>query len=424
MNKSTFKHAILALSLLGFAQIGQAKVLDSVAAIVNNDIILSSELNNETALIEKNNKKLNHLAARELALDNLVTKSLIMQMAKTQGIDLTDTQVDAALEQEARKYNTSVKDVLKSFGDGISTAKARELFKEKVIANEIMLSRVKARINISNAEVQLVAKNLKEAGSVEPKYHLGQIIIPTNPEPSDAFVNKIKNEMKDDANFANLSSRFATGAGASQVGDLGYIPEMEVPPPFLPALLKAKAGDVIGPFRSAIGLHLIKLFDVSYDAIEPIKLYDASHILLKTSIIFSDDAAKKELENIRSQIVSGKISFENAAKKYSEDIASAVNGGDLGYATPDIYDPAFAQAMVRLQKGQISEPIRSSFGWHLIKLNNTKIDKNSDQAYLTRARNLIFNRSFQQELVSWQKELKENANIQVLDPTLKNNSQS
>ena len=167
-----------------------------------------------------------------------------------------------------------------------------------------------------------------------------------------------------------------------------------------------------------MGMHLIKLFDVTHQAVEPITTYKASHILLKTSIIFSDDAAQSELAALRTSILNGELSFADAAKKYSEDTGSASLGGDLGYAPANTYVPGFARALVNLQEGEISQPVKSNYGWHLIYLEDKKIDKDSDEAYQQRARELIYNRIFAQEGSAWEREIRAAAYVRVTDPQL------
>ena len=422
--------AILAMSS-NFAS-AQELEIDSTAAIVNSNIILTSELNAAQEQIirqfkRQNNSNLDPLTARKAALEGLISRELILQMAKRQGIDITDLQLDQALSQTAARNNMSVQNFLDTYMPGMPLAQAREKFKEEFIFNELKKSQIRNRINVSQTDVELLANNLKkaQANSVEPRYHLAQIIVPLSAQANiqqiqkaDATINHIKQLLRQGANFNELAARYTQGSLAAQGGDLGYLPESQVPPPFLPALLKAKPADVLGPFRSPYGLHLIKLIDVSTELVEPVRLYDASHILLSTSIIFSDDAAVKKLKEIKSAIESGNMTFAQAASKYSEDTGSAINGGDLGYATPETYDPAFASAMVKLRQRQVSDPIKCSFGWHIIYLKDVKIDKNSMQAYEDKARALIYERQFKEEALNFEREIRDMAYIQVLDPQL------
>ncbi len=423
--------ALLGLMLhdpLIITEVNAAEVkLDSTAAVVNSGIILESELNAEQRRVEQISKarniNLDKVAARSQALENLITKAILLQMAEQQGYDLNDMQVDQALAQTAERNNASVAEILKSFGPSASEAQQRENFKNEFIINELRSSRVRSRIHVSQAEVDNLAKNLKDRGSVEPQYHIAQIIIPLSLNPSESEYRGSQNEAR------SLITKLRKGMSFNEAlakypaegnGDMGYLAESQIPLPFVPALVKSKPGDVIGPFRSPSGLHIFKVYDINHNAIAPIRTYDAAHILLKTSIIFSDEAAQAQLKQIRDDILNNKLSFAQAAKQYSQDPGSAIDGGNLGYSVPERYDPNFARGMVSLKKGQISEPIKSSFGWHLIYLKDIKIDNNSDEAFRDRARSIIYEREFAQAARSWERELRASAYIHVLDPELLN----
>ncbi len=426
------KRIALALTAaLGIVFNANAQTLDTTAAVVNNDIILTSELDAMQKEMARNfasrGQKVSPVTARKAALEQLITKSLILQQAKSHGLNLNDMQLDQALAQFAARNGVSVKTLLNQMGPGLNEAAQRERFREDLIIGEVRRNQVRNRIKISDSEVKLLAKNLKELGSVEPSYHLSQLIVPLSAKATPAqiqravnTVDKIKADLRKGADFNDLAARYTQGSLAAQGGDLGFIPESRVPVPFLPSLLKSKPGAIIGPIRSPYGLHLIKYVGVTDGAVKTITMYDASHILLTTSIVYPDATAVKELNLLRDEILKGSISFADAAKNFSEDPGSAINGGDLGYATPDRYDPAFAAAMVRLKPGEISEPIRSSFGYHLIKLNDIKTDLDSDASYEDQARNLIFERLFREESVAWERELRDTAYIHVSDPALLN----
>lgn len=404
------------------------RTLDETAAIVNNDIILESELDSAQAEVIRNFRsrgtQVSPLTARRAALEQLVTRSIALQQGRQLGLNLTDTQVDQALAQSATQSNRSVESILRSYGN-VSTAKARQMFAEDLVINEVRSNQVRRRVRISDAEVDLLAKSLRTLGNVEPSYHLAQLVLPLDARASASEVNrvgniamKIKRDAQNGVDFNSLVAQYAQGSTAAQGGDLGYILESQVPVPFLPALLKADEGAVLGPFRSPFGLHLLKLYDVVNQAVEPITTYKARHILLTTSVIFSDQAAVSQLTALRSRILNKEISFAKAAKQFSEDPGSAALGGDLGYAPASRYDPAFAQAMVALHPGSISQPIRSSFGWHLIYLEDRRIDRSSDEAFKQRARELIYRRLYQEESQAWERELRATSYVHVTDKTL------
>lgn len=405
------------------------QTLDSTAAVVNNDIILTSELDSATAMVianaKRQNVQLDGLRARKAAMEHLITNSLVLQMAKDRGIELTDMQLDQAVNEMASRNRTTPDKILESMAPGQSRAAQRQAFKSEYLINEFRRSGVRSRISISDAEVESLAKQLKTRGSIEPKYHIGQIIIPLSTNPTEAEYNRaqadaraVRAEIKSGAPFASVAARYSAGNTASSASDLGYVPETQVPMPFVPALVKAKPGDLIGPIRSPVGLHFIQLFDVSRDAVQPIRTYDAAHILLKPSVILSDESARAQLLKIKSEIASGELTFAQAARQYSEDAGSASNGGELGYNVPGTYDPAFAAGMVALNPGQISDPVRSSFGWHLIYLKDVKTDTNSDAAYKARAREILYERAFREQAGLWEQQLRDSSYVHITDPEL------
>lgn len=435
LNKS-FKILALALALgtvsantMAENTVSQGEtVLDATAAVVNNGIVLESELNDETnkllAQYKARGANVDPITARKQALQTLITNSIILQIARNNGAEVTDMQLDSTLENAAMRNNTSVDNILRSMGPNLTKAQAREKFKEQYLINEVRRSSVRQRINISDTEVTTLAKALQHRGNVEPMYHIAQILIPLSSTPTEAEYRRVEQESKNalyalrnGANVQEVAAKFAT---SEQNADLGYVPETAVPLPFLPGILNAKPGDVIGPFRSSVGMHIIKLFDVSHSAISPIKTYNASHILVKTSIIYSDEAAVAKLNDIAQQIKSGAITFEQAAKKYSEDPGSAIRGGNLGYAPAETYDPGFAHGLQSLRVGQLSQPIKSSYGWHLILLNDIKVDRDSLDAYKEKANSILFEREFSEAVVNWERSMREMAYIRVIDPALVN----
>lgn len=414
------------LALAACSAQAEEVILDSAAAVVNNEIILTSELDAQQKQVEQRmGGKLDEVSARKAAMEYLISQSLISQIAKEQGYELTDMQIDEALAHTAMKNHTTTTAILQSFGTNLDPATQRELFKNQIISNEIKRARVRARINVSDSEVEALAQTLKKQGNVEPSYHISQLIIPLSINPSEqeylkaqADSKAVASQLRNGADFNALAARYTTGSLASQGGDLGYLPESQVPLPFVPGLVKSKPGDWFGPLRTPMGFHYIKVWDINNSVITPIKTYSASHILVKTSIIFSDEAAQARLRELRSSILAGTISFAAAAKQYSEDPGTASQGGALGYSVPDRYDPAFAAVMVRLKKGEISEPFRSSYGWHIIKLEDIKVDTDSMDAYRNRARAIIFEREYTEQAGLWERELRDTAYIHINDKVL------
>ena len=197
---------------------------------------------------------------------------------------------------------------------------------------------------------------------------------------------------------------------------MGWSRLQELPGLFAERLQTAKSGEIVGPVRSGVGFHILRVNEVRGNS-QPISVTEvkARHILIKPSPVMTDDQARSKLQQIAADVKSGKTSFDAAAKQFSEDPGSALRGGELGWSMPDIYDPAFRYALMKLKKGELSQPVRSSFGWHLIQLEDTRNVDKTEAAQKDRAYRMLFNRKFSEELQSWMQEQRAGAYVEILD---------
>ncbi|PLL88175.1 peptidylprolyl isomerase SurA, partial [Klebsiella michiganensis] len=223
------------------------------------------------------------------------------------------------------------------------------------------------------------AKQIGDQNDASTELNLSHILIPLPENPTSEQVaeaqdqaNSVVEQARSGANFGKLAITYSADQQALKGGQMGWGRIQELPGIFAQALSTAKKGDIVGPIRSGVGFHILKINDMRGGS-QNISVTEvhARHILLKPSPIMNDDQARAKLEQIAADIKSGKTTFAKAAKEFSEDPGSANQGGDLGWATPDIFDPAFRDAILRLNKGQTSAPVHSSFGWHLIELLDT-----------------------------------------------------
>lgn len=223
-------------------------------------------------------------------------------------------------------------------------------------------------------------------------------------------------EIKKGTNFGKLAIAYSADPQALKGGNMGWSRLQELPVVFAEQLKSAKKGDVVGPIRSGVGYHILRVNEMN-SANKTISVTEvkARHILIKSSPIMDDNQARQKLTQITQDIRSGKTTFENAAKEFSEDPGSALKGGELGWNMPDVYDPAFRDALMRLNKGEISQPVRSNFGWHLIQLEDTRNVDKTDAAQKDQAYRLLFNRKFNEEAQSWVQEQRAAAYVNVID---------
>ena len=268
-----------------------------------------------------------------------------------------------------------------------------------------------------------LAKQVAAQNSQGTELNISHILLPLPENPTQQQVDdqeklakQLMGELNSGADFGKLAVTYSADSQALQGGNMGWGKIEELPTLFAQALSTAKKGDIVGPIRSGVGFHILKVNDLRGES-QNISVTEvhARHILLKPSPILTDAQARQKLQQIADDIKSGKTSFAAAAKQFSDDPGSANQGGDLGWNSPEIYDPAFRDALLRLSKGETSQPVHSSFGWHLIQLLDTrKVDK-TDAAQKERAYRLLFNRKFAEEAQTWMQEQRASAYVKILD---------
>ncbi len=281
---------------------------------------------------------------------------------------------------------------------------------------------VRRRITILPQEVESLAQQVGNQNDASTELNLSHILIPLPENPTSDQVNEaesqaraIVDQARNGADFSKLAIAHSADQQALNGGQMGWGRIQELPGIFAQALSTAKKGDIVGPIRSGVGFHILKVNDLRGESKNiSVTEVHARHILLKPSPIMTDEQARVKLEQIAADIKSGKTTFAAAAKEFSQDPGSANQGGDLGWATPDIFDPAFRDALTRLNKGQMSAPVHSSFGWHLIELLDTRNVDKTDAAQKDRAYRMLMNRKFSEEAASWMQEQRASAYVKIL----------
>ncbi|MGL5030885.1 MAG: peptidylprolyl isomerase SurA [Aeromonas sp.] len=426
------KKTLIALLTAGmFGAMSQAalaapELMDKVLAVVNKDVVLTSQqdaLVNKVKLSAHNSGQSlpNDVTLRKQALDRLIQESLQLQLADRQGLKISDTQLEQAIQAIAGDNKMTLDQLRTQLArEGVTYAQYREEVRREILMNEVRRNQVRRRINISDQEVKQVVEILKKQGQQNNEYRVGhiQISLPDNPTAAQlgaakSKIDKIIAALKKGADFRKLAIANSNGPKALEGGDWGWMSPQEMPTMMAEAVQGAKKGDIIGPLRSGAGLHIVKVLDSK--GLQSVMQTEvkARHILIKPSIILSDEKAKGTLDGILHDIKSGKASFASMAEKYSEDPGSAVQGGELGWSDPNAYVPEFRDMVNRLKPGQISTPFRTSHGWHIVQLEDRRSQDATDKAMQQRAYQLIYNRRFAEESQAWLDELRDEAYIQI-----------
>lgn len=402
------------------------RVIEQVAAVVNNNVILESDVQEMLKTIKAStnpNNLPNDKILRQQIIDRLIVENLILQKAAKAKITVSDDEVTKAIAQIASENGMTVNQLRSKLSTmGISYSAYRERIHNDMLIDQTRMNEVRHRINISDKEVENLSKSLTKQLTNNLSVKISHILIAIPEKASkqqvDVATEKARdviNRAKKGENFAKLAASYSNDDLALKGGNMGWRKLNELPTIFEERLVRAPKDSIIGPIRSGVGLHILKVDDTRTEKPKAITVQevDARHILIKTNVLVTDQIAKQKLTDIRKAIVSGATTFEAAAKAYSEDPGSADNGGNLGWSMPERYDTGFKNGLLKLKKGEISQPVQSAYGWHLIQLLDTRKADKTESAKQDHAYRLIFNRKFAEESQIWIQELKGDAYIKI-----------
>jgi peptidyl-prolyl cis-trans isomerase SurA len=428
MNR-VLKNLSLITLLWCIAFAGQSKqLLDRVAVIVDQGVVLESEIE-ELVTSVKTNAVANgqtlpsDRALRTQAIERLITENLQAQMADRMGIQVSDPQLDQIIANIAQQEGMTVaqfRDVIAS--QGIPYESYRESVRKELIMGEVRRANVRRRIYITPQEIETLKELINQQGDAQAEYRLGHILIGLPGSADEAEINDARERadrvlelLNSGSDFQRLAIASSSGSEALDGGDMGWMNINAMPTLFAEAVSGKQSGELIGPIRSGAGFHILKIQDTRGVEVVQIEEVNARHILIQPSIILSDAKAEQMLLEFRAKLIEGEADFAELAKENSDDPGSALRGGELGWADPNIYVPAFKDGLAALDKGEYSMPIRSQHGWHLIQLIDRRVDDATEKRKEDRAYQLIFNRKFQEETDAWLREMRDAAYIEVIE---------
>ncbi|CQD34043.1 peptidylprolyl isomerase SurA [Yersinia mollaretii] len=420
---------ILGLVVCANTAFAAPQEVDKVAAVVDNGVVLQSDVDGLLQSVKLNAQQAGQqvpddATLRHQILERLIMDNIQLQMAKKMGITVSDEALDKAIADiAAQNRMTTAQMRSRLAADGLNYDTYREQIRKEMLTSEVRNNEVRRRITILPQEVESLAKQIGNQTSADAELNLSHILIPLPENPSqqqvdqaEELANKLVSDIKGGADFGKLAIANSADSQALKGGQMGWGKLQELPSLFAERLQSANKGDVVGPIRSGVGFHILKVNDIrGADKTVSVTEVHARHILLKPSPVMTDDQARAKLTAAAADIKSGKATFANIAKEISQDPGSAVQGGDLGWASPDIYDPAFRDALMKLQKGEISAPVHSSFGWHLIQVVDTRQVDKTDAAQKDRAYRMLFSRKFAEEAQTWMQEQRAAAYVKILD---------
>ncbi|EEX37957.1 peptidylprolyl isomerase SurA [Vibrio metschnikovii] len=412
-------------SLVSIATVqAQPVELDRVAVIVNSGVILQSDIDSALLTVRANAKTNQQTLPpenilREQIIEKLIVDTLQQQEADRIGVRIDDNTLNDAITEIAHNNQQTPEQLRLSIAEqGLTYPEFREQIRKEIAASEARNALVRRRINIIPAEVDTLAELLAQETSATVQYKISHIQLRFNDGQDksevEAQANKLVAELNQGADFSTMAITYSKGPRALQGGDWGWMRKEEMPTIFADQIKMQNKGSIIGPFRSGVGFHILKIDDIKGLETVAVTEVNARHILIKPTIILSDEGAKNQLNDLVRRINAGEASFAELAQQYSQDPGSAAQNGELGYQTPELYVPEFKHQIETLPVGTISEPFKTVHGWHIVEvLDRREVDR-TDAAMKNRAYRILFNRKFNEEASTWLQELRAGAFVEIL----------
>lgn len=401
--------------------------LDRIVAVVDDGVILESELAERVEGIRRNlQQSKTPMPPEEVlirqVLERMIVDKLQAQLAERSGIKVDEETLRMAVQQIAQRNRMSPEEFRRSLREeGMDYASFIEQIRGEIAISRLRNAQVNQQVKVSDREVQnyLETQGKESATAQDSEYLLGHILIATPRAASPLEVQKAKDkaervlaELKKGLDFKQAALQASDDELALKGGDLGWRKKSEIPSLFAEYMDKMKKGDIEGPIRSSSGYHLIKLLDVKGGEGHSLTKTRVRHILIKPNEVLSDEEAKEKLLALKSRIDSGE-DFGALARGHSDDKGSAIKGGELGWVQPGALVPQFEEAMGALAVNQLSDPVQTQFGWHLIQVQERQESDDSEEFRRNKAREAIFKRKVEEETELWLRKLRDEAYVEI-----------
>ena len=403
-----------------------ARLVDRVIAIVNQDIITESELNRRERQFRDNMRREGVTppapkVMREQVLDRMINDRVLLQRAQETGVRVDDLTVDRSLARIADQNGLSLSGLRNQLeSEGTSFDSFRQDIRDEIILTRLRERDVDSRLQITESEVDTFLAAQGDAVRRTEEYKVSQILIRLTESASKqevdtarAKISQAQAALRSGRAFADVAKEFSEAPEREQGGSLGWRPTELVPTLFLDALRQLKPGQVSGVIRSPNGLHLL-LFEEQRVIVKTpeVPVHRARHILVRIDNNVTEETARRRIMEIRRRLESG-ADFGQLARELSDDKGSAMRGGELDWTYPGDLVPEFERAMVALQPGQVSGPVRSVFGIHLIQLMERKREPMGEQRLRMLARNLVRDQKLAEAVADWTREIRANAYVEI-----------
>ncbi len=407
------------------AQAAEVVKMDRIVAIVDQAVVTEQELESRIATVTAQFKKQGtelpaEAILRKQILERLITDTLQLQYAAQTGLKVDDNQLDKTIGRIAEQNQLSLAEFTEALAkDGVSMTKFRADIRNEITLARLREREVDGRVNVSESEIDNFLTSQAANNENQDEYEIAHLLIRTPEEGATEDIQKAKSkvdsaltELKAGVSFAKVSASFSDAPNALEGGSLGWKKASQMPALFLDALRAMQVGEVSAPLRSPNGFHVLKLNN-KRGGNSPLVIQQthARHILIKLSEIMSEKDGKLKIDGIKERLDNGE-KFEALARQYSED-STASSGGDLNWVNPGDTVPQFEKAMNELKDLQISMPVLTQFGWHLIQVIERRSQDMSKEAARLKARQEIRAKKADEAYQDWIRELRDRAYVEI-----------
>jgi peptidyl-prolyl cis-trans isomerase SurA len=404
-----------------------AALVDRIVAVVNKDVITLSELNAAVATGERQLRRQGTPAPERPVLERQMLERLILdkaqlQMARDTGIRIDELQLDRAVQRIAEQNKMTLAEfrgVLER--DGVAFDAWREDLREQIILSRLREREVDDKVQVSDGEIELFLEDMKSRPD-RAEYNVSHILVripeqasPERLQEARAKAQRAMAEARSGGDFGRIAATYSDAPDALEGGVLGWRSHERLPQLFSAALAGMKPGEVSELLRSPAGFHVLKLVDRrGVDAgAAPITQTRARHILVRTSEIVSESEARRRLQDLRERLVNGKADFGELARVHSDDTGSAVRGGELDWIYPGDTVPDFERALQELKPGELSDPVKTPFGYHLIQVLERRSSDVSPERRRLQARQALRERKADEAYQEWLRQLRDQAYVEL-----------
>ncbi|MBN8726492.1 MAG: peptidylprolyl isomerase [Xanthomonadales bacterium] len=416
---------LLTAPALAAAQSAPVQPLDGIVAVVNDGVVLKSELDQRVAsVVQQYSGNPGQLPPRDVLerqlLDRLILQKLQVERAEGTGIKASDAQIDRSLAGVAQQNGLEVGQLRGAIEQqGLDYDRFRNNVREQILVNDLRQRVAQSRVQVSDAEIDTL---LRSGHLQQGQLHLGYIMInvpdgatPAEVDAEHAKAEDVKRQIDGGMDFAAAAIRYSNAENALQGGDLGWRAATELPPAFVDIAERLQEGETSPPVRGPNGFYLIKLVGKRDQGAQLVTEYKARHILVKISELVPSSEAREKIEAIRRRVVNGE-DFAAAARESSEDPATAQLGGEMGWFSGTAYGTRVAEMIGDMSPGEVSQPFQTELGWHILKLEDRRETDKSGELKRDEARSIIFQRKAEDEYEAFLRQLRSEAYVEIRLP--------